>query len=523
MLSTTSQKRASQSPVSTTLSQNILTAAKGSGITFTGSLFEYAGRFVLGFVLARFMGDEQYGLYSLTDSVVYLLIGALPLGLGTAILHFVPIFKSQQDETSLWKTLQIGLMIPCLTGLLAGIVLFVFANPLAETVFHEPRLGLLLRIAAVAVFAGTLSAVAIATTQGFKQMQYKVITQNILLTSLKLILILLLAITGLNAIKAITAYSVAMVVSCIALLYFLTRLLPANRPLRLDVQHMKKMFKFSLPVYLAELLTIVGPSIRTLLLGLLNTVRAVGVFTVASRVNMVGSALRSAISTMSMPIVSELYANKEQEKLKHFGKTMSKWTFTFNLPFFLIILLFSRPILSIFGEGFTAGSTSLIILACNNLVTAATGICGVMIIMTENMWLNTMNSALRLILTLTFSVWLIPEGGMLGAAIATAISLMTVNFILTIEVFVLFRFLPYSKGFVKPLIAGGVSVLVVYTLLHYVLKEETLVNTIIGIGVLAGIYTGIILLLGLSPEDRMVLNRLFSRLSRVPLLAKLIK
>ncbi|MCP4538182.1 MAG: flippase [Chloroflexi bacterium] len=500
-----------------------MTAAKGGGITFIGALFGYAGRFALGFVLARSMGDEQYGLYSLADSAVYLLIGALPLGLSTAILHFVPIFKSWRDETALWKTLQIGLMIPCLTGLMAGIGLFVFAEFFAKTVFHEPQLALPLRIAAFAVPAGTLAAVAVATTQSFKQMQYKVITQDILLTLLKLILFLLLAITGLNAIKAMTAYSVAMIVSCIVLLYFLNRLLPAKRSLHLDIRHMRKMFKFSLPVYMAELLTIFGPNLRTLLLGSLNTIRSVGVFTVASRVSMVGSAFFKSIAVMSMPIVSELYANKEQKKLAHFFHTMSKWTFTVNLPFFLIIILFSRPILSIFGESFIAGSTSLIILACNSLVTAATGICGVMVIMTENTWLNTMNSALRLILTLVLSVWLIPEGGMIGAAIATSGSLMTVNLILTIEVLVLFRLLPYHKGYIKPLIAGGAAVTVAYALLHYVLPEGTLVGTIVGIGTLVGTYVGVILLLGLSPEDRLVLNRLFDRLSHIPLLTELAK
>ena len=47
---------------------NIVSAAKGSGVVFMGRLFEYAGRFLLGVMLARFMGAGQYGIYALADT-----------------------------------------------------------------------------------------------------------------------------------------------------------------------------------------------------------------------------------------------------------------------------------------------------------------------------------------------------------------------------------------------------------------------------------------------------------------------
>lgn len=494
--------------------ESVLAAAKGGGTIFLGTMIEYIGRFLLGFVLARFMGDEQYGLYSLADSMVYLMIGIAPLGLGTGLLHFIPIFKSQNDEPALWKTLQMGLGIPAAVSLVIGSGFFFFARPLAETVFHEPRMALLLRIVAVCVPAGTIAAVVVAISQGFKRMKYKVIAQDILLTFSKLALSLLLAISGLDAIRSLTAYSVSMVLSCLVLLYLLGRLLPRSRAPRPDFAHLTRMFKFSLPVYLAELLTIFGPNIRTILLGSLNTVRSVGVFTVATRVNMVGSAFLNSITTISMPIVSELYARREHDKLRHFYQTMTKWTLAFNLPFFIFILLFAEPILSLFGRSFVSGSAGLIILALSNLIAAATGICGVMVIMTENVWLNTVNSALRLIFTIALSVWLIPTGGVIGAAVATALSLIIVNLILTIEVFVLFKLSPYNKNVIKPLIAGVLSGVVAYAL-KVVWGHSTLVGMVFGAGVLAITYAGMMWVLGLSEDDRIILDRLFGRVNHL--------
>ena len=517
-LATVSQP--ADTPEQATAADSILTAAKGGGITFVGTLVEYIGRFGLGFLLARLMGDEQYGLYSLTGSAVYLMIGLAPLGLGTGLLHFIPIFGNREDRESLQRTLQIGFALPLIISLLIGAAFLVFADSLALTVFHEPRLALLLRIAAISVPCGTVASVAVSATQGFKQMKYKVIAQDILLTVLKLVLTALLAITGLSAVKAMTAYSVAMVASCLALLYFLRRITPIKPSLQWDLPHTRKMLGFALPVYIAELLTIFGPDIRTLLLGSLNTIRAVGVFTVASRINMVGAAFLNSISTMSMPIVSELHASKERAKLKHFYQTMTKWTFMVNLPVFLVILLFARPLLLLFGESYVSGSTGLVILACSNLVSAATGICGVMVIMTDNVWLNTTNSVIRLVSTLALSLWLIPTGGVVGAAVATAVSLSLVNLLVTIEVFALFRFLPYNRSFVKPIIAGLLSALATYATIHGAFKSESLGSAALGITVCLAVYVGAILLLGLSVEDRMVLGRLYHRLSRVRVLAK---
>jgi O-antigen/teichoic acid export membrane protein len=364
---------------------------------------------------------------------------------------------------------------------------------------------------------------AVSATQGFKQMKYKVIAQDILLTMLKLVLTALLAITGLSAVKAMTAYSVAMVVSCLALLYFLSRITPLNPSLHWDLPHTRQMLRFALPVYIAELLTVFGPNIRTLILGSLNTIRAVGVFTIASRINMVGSAFLNSISTMSMPIVSELHANKEREKLRHFYQTMNKWTFTCNLPVFLLILLFARPILMLFGKSFVSGSTGLVILAFSNLASAATGICGVVIIMTENVWLNTTNSVVRLVSTVALSLWLIPAGGVVGAATATAASIILVNLLLTIEVFALLRLLPYNKSFVKPVIAGLLSAVAAYAMVHWVFPGQSTAGTVLSIGVLLATYAGAILLFGLSEEDRMVLSRFYRRLGRFPVLAKLVR
>jgi O-antigen/teichoic acid export membrane protein len=514
MLNASSQVGATQSTTSAVSDQNILTAAKGGGITLFGAVFEYTTRFVLGILLARFMGAEQYGLYSLANTALSILTGMALLGLTAGILRYVPVFVHNRDEEALWGTLQVGLGIPVVISVFMGIGLFVFADSFANLVFHEPRLTPLLRVAAIAVPFSALMYATASATRGFKQMQHKVIAQDISLTLIKLVLVVLLAFVGLNAVGAMTAHAVAIIAACAMLLYFLHRLFSLNRPLKAAQFNAMQMLAFSLPVYFGRLVAIFGGSIQTLLLGALNTVLSVGIFTAASRVSIVGKMFHNSIVAVAMPIVSELHSKGDQKQLAHFYQTMTKWTFSFNLPLFMVVLLFSQPILSIFGDSFVAGSMALIVLSAGNLVDAGTGICGVIINMTGHTRLNTVNSMLVFVLTLALNLLLIPSLGMMGAAIAMSVATIVLNLTRLLEVFVLFRLLPYNRSFIKPILAGLTATTTTFAVTHWISDRADLVYLILSVTFLLVIYVFMILLLGLSQEDQMILKRLRGRLGR---------
>jgi O-antigen/teichoic acid export membrane protein len=507
---TTTQSTSASYP--STSDASILAAAKGSGIKFFGMLFAYIVRFVLGILMARLMGVEQYGLYSLADTTSYTIGGLARLGLTSALVRYISIFAGRRDKESLWGTLQVGLGAPFVVSVLAGACLLVFAGPFARVIFHEPRLVPVLRVAALAIPFGTLIATTAAATRGFNRMQYEVIAQDISFPLIKLVVIIALAMTGLNAVKAMTAHAVGTVVGCVMLFYFLYKLFPLNRPWSAARRHTKEIFVFSAPLYASTLIGLLGGNLETFFLGALGAIASVGIFTVAARVNLVSKMFCEAVDTAAMPIVSELYSKGEHRQLGHFYQSTTKWTFTSNVPLFLIILLFSKPILSVFGEDFVAGSTALLILSCGSLVTAGTGINGVMIAMTGNTWLNTVNTVITLAVKLTLSFLLIPSLGVIGAALAMTGAWSVLNLARTLEIFILFRLLPYNKNFVKPIVAGAVAAGATYAMAQWVFVESNLVSTVLNISCLMAVYAAMILLLGLSEEDRTVLIRLRGRL-----------
>jgi O-antigen/teichoic acid export membrane protein len=117
-----------------------------------------------------------------------------------------------------------------------------------------------------------------------------------------------------------------------------------------------------------------------------------------------------------------------------------------------------------------------------------------------------------LVLGTVLSFWLIPRFGVVGAAIAITGVGCILNLVRILELFVLFRLLPYNKSFIKPLVAGVVAAMAAYAIARWVFVESNLVGTVLNIGFLMAVYVAVMLLLGLSEEDRIVLARLCGRL-----------
>jgi O-antigen/teichoic acid export membrane protein len=491
--------------------RHLLLAARGGGITFVGKLVTLASRLIIAFILARLLGATQLGLYNLAVSAIWVASGVALFGLDTAMTRYVAIFANRRDEAGLWGTLQIGLGVTTFLSIVIGICLFVFSDTIAEQRFHEPDLAPLLRLASLIVPFLTLSTTAGAATQGFKKMRHAAIARDIVQPLIRLTLIVCLVLIGLNTLGALLILGLAVAVSAVMLLYSLNKLFALKRPLHAGRRDTRDIVRFSLSVYLSDLMILFQENIQTLLLGLLNTVANVGRFTVANQLNLIGSMFQGSITTASKPIIAELYDQGERGQMKRVYQTASKWIFTFNIPFFLIVVLFPTQILSLFGKSFVAGATALVLLSWAKMVDVSTGMCGALIDMTGYAKLKLINGMVQLILSLSLNILLTPTWGVAGAATAVLIGVSSINLLRLIEVFVLFRLLPFDASVLKPVTAGLAGLIAALAVNQLIAAVAYPLDVVISASALLAVYLGTIVLLGLAPEDRAVLARLRRR------------
>jgi O-antigen/teichoic acid export membrane protein len=177
-----------------------------------------------------------------------------------------------------------------------------------------------------------------------------------------------------------------------------------------------------------------------------------------------------------------------------------------QLPVFLVLVLYPGPILSIFGRSFVDGAMALAILAFADLLHVGTGMSGSIIDMTGYTKLKLLNSVIRLVLFLTLNVLFIPRWGLIGAALAVLIGEGVINFIRLLQVFILFRLLPYNRTFIQPFTAGLLALIAALVVGVWFPADINVLHTILNVTVLLSVYAGSTLLLGFSAEDQLMLT-----------------
>ena len=80
-----------------------------------------------------------------------------------------------------------------------------------------------------------------------------------------------------------------------------------------------------------------------------------------------------------------------------------------------------------------------------------------MILMSGRTKINLVNAVIAAIVNLFLNYLLIPRFGITGAALATGASLIILNILALLEVWVILKIHPYSSKFIKPVIAGLIA------------------------------------------------------------------
>ena len=497
--------------------RNVLATAKGGILLAAGSFSEFASRFVIALLLANFLGAEHYGLYVLSISAATIFMGISALGLDDAMVRYVAILFGRSDRVGIWGTLQIGLGVSALAGGVMGGVLLFGARSIAEDLFNEPRLTPLLHLFAVVVPVLTVSNVLAGIARGFGRMDYAALAKNAVQPVVRMVLLAALAVTGrLDLFAAAVIFGISDVAAIITLMLLLNKQVPLYESLRPYVRRdFKDIFVFALPLWLSGLLRQFRRQIELVMLGALSAASSAGVFAVINKVNLVAHVFLLSIIVAVKPILARLHDRRDQEELAHLYVTATRWTLTLNVPFFLVMVLYAEPLLLVFGKTFASGATALVILAFAELVNAGTGICGPMIDMTGHTKVKLANSVLWTILLISGGALLIPRWGVVGAATAALVAISTVNLLCVLEVWFLERLTPFNRTFWKPVAAGVVALIVGLMLRQWMPVGSDWEPAVLQAATTSTVYAGMLLLLGLAPEDRAVLDRLIKRIGMV--------
>ena len=331
------------------VNQDILTAAKGSGILFFGRIFEEICQVIFVIMLARVLGTTGYGLYNLGLGVESILAVIALMGLSEGMVRFIPFELINQNYAKIKRILAVGFTVSLSLGIGLGLILFSLAQVLAVRIFHEEAIIPILQLISITIPLEAFGQLLLGVVLGLKRMDYQVYSYSIIYSFVRLGLTVLFLSMGWNVKGAIIAYSIAWAVTIAVLFYFISRIISLRKLGKFSREDVSALASFSVPLCLTDLTTQLRNYINLMLIGAMGTITSVGIYSVAMRVQMAGTLLMGPIVKAAKPIISDLSQQNEVERLKQVYQTMTRWSLTIILPLAITIILFARSILSIFG------------------------------------------------------------------------------------------------------------------------------------------------------------------------------
>ncbi len=445
--------------------ENLQKIVKGAIIVFIGLFLGRLFGYLYTLIVAR-LGPSEYGLLSLGFGVVNFVVVFAVLGLTTGTVRYVSYYIGKKDEFKIRSVINSSLKISLVLSLIVSTILFIFAENISIYFFHEITLAPILKAFAIAIPFLALGRIIFSAMKAFKRIGYQTSIEEVMYKALKVLITLLLLYLGYNLFGAVAAYVASTVIAAIiGFIVFQRRIFPIVKKKIKTISFRKELIKFSWPLALSETSSSIVGWLDVLMLGYFKTVTEVGIYNVALPTAALLLIIPKAVLSLFLPITTELYGKGDTSELKKIYLTVSKWVFFIVLPIFLLMIVFSKQILTImFGSEYTTGYIALSILMIGYLFTVLHRSSSHTLKMIRKTKIILSGILIAAILNIIVNIILIPKYGMIGGAIATSASFLTTSIIILTYCYKHTKLQPFQKNYIKAILAGLISMVVIYLL-----------------------------------------------------------
>lgn len=436
--------------------------AQGTFILFIGVFLSK----ILGYgyrVLIARNGVEEYGIFSIALAVYGLILAFASLGIPEGIARYVGFFRGEDELGKMRKSLKMSLRVLFFTGVLAVIVSYFLARPIAEGVFHIPELTIVLQIIILAIPFDMGIRIFVNSLRGLEKPRYEVYIRNIVENIVKIGLTGMFFILGVKLVGMTVSFVIAIFISFILLGYYLNKNFSLFKKTEKYPGLQKELLLYSLPLFLSNVLIFVFTWVDTLMLGWLVNAHDVGLYNAAVPTSQLLYLFPSTLMAMFLPILTMVWAQKNPEQFRNTFQSATRWILIINLALVIPLFIFSKEILGIlFGGVYGTASVALMILLVGRFIDFSLLAGSNVLMVVKRTKLLLFNNLITAVLNVVLNLIFIPKYGIAGAALGTSIAVSLQALLVLIETKILTKHLALTKNSLKILLNGFVAGAVLY-------------------------------------------------------------
>jgi O-antigen/teichoic acid export membrane protein len=491
--------------------EHIKTIAKGAGIFFVGLLISKIFSYFYRVIIARGMGPEVYGIFSLCFAIVSIVSAFTIFGLPNAIERYVPFHI--KDKSKVKGIILFVLQVGIITSVSAMVLLYLAAPMLSIDFFKNSQLLEPLKIFLISIPAISILTIYEAIGRAFKKVEYTIYAHNIVYSIFNLVAAGLSVYLGFGIMGLSYGFLVS-ILAALVLIFILVEKTSFNLFDKIKTIFIRKeILSFSGPLVFAGMFSLIIGWTDTILIGYFMNELYVGLYNSAiPTVNLLLAVPIAAIS-MLVPTTAALLSSNKLKEIKESYVMSTEWVFFLNLPVFLIFVLFPQQILSVlFGAEYIQAAPALVLLSIGFfMLSLAQPALKMLELLNKTRFYMAITSIVA-ILNVVLNVILIPLRGIEGAAIASLVS-MSIIFILSLTKITFFeKYKLQLRGFIGSGAIAGILVLIIYLAsktLFIVITPVMLIPLVI---LYLSLYTAMLYMLVLRDEEKDLIRALLQKL-----------
>jgi O-antigen/teichoic acid export membrane protein len=489
----------------------LATAAKGGGVSLIGATGGALLAFFLQVLISRFYGPKYYGIFVTSLLVCTVLQSISALGLHKAGMRFISIGHERSNYNMILDVFRTVAFIPFSFGVIIAIVLYSMSSFISVTCFHNPEMVTMMKLFSIALPFFALLQLTAELSRGFKTTKYAVIIESLFFPLFQTVIFIVLHALGYNFLSAVYAFICAVIVCSLFMLLTvrnqIQNFMGPKQARQLFIKHSifstnwKSILAYSLPLTPFALLFLGGSSMDIFMLNILTNSAGVGEYAAAARWIIFFSFIIGSLNNIFGPLIAGKLGVNKIEDVRILNGAATRWMLFITLPISIFLMLAREPMMLIFGEQFLQyGPTVLLILGLGSLFIALSGTGGLLFILGGHQYIELGMLGFFVLLNILLNLLLIPQYGIIGAALATIVSNMITILIRILLIYQYFKIHPFSSHLVVPIVTF--SILIIGGLLiQSAFQTSYALNLGLGIGS-SGLVLVSIIAAGLDDHDR---------------------
>lgn len=387
--------------------------------------------YVFGFfalpALTKTFGVELYGLWAQIGVTVGLLNPILTLHLGTATVRYL---SSERNKEILSQSFANMFYLIILMGLFTILIAFLFKSTLSVFLFKSEEYALFIILTFIWATTGALFAFLIAYLRAKGEIK-RLSLINIVIYFLKFTPLIILASLGYPLWFIIISQIIVEFIFIIWLFISITKNIGFKWP---NKNNLEKYLSFSIPqIPGGALLWIIDSSDRYFITNYLGLVQT-GIYSASYTLGSIISMFYLPLSFVIYPVISSLWEQKKVVNVKKYMEYSTKLFLALAIPGSVGLYVLSKPLLSILttSDFLSGGGVLTFLISLSTIFLGLYQINLYIIYLVEKTKIIPFIIGLSALINVVLNIILIPNLGILGAAISTIASYATLSIIVLI-------------------------------------------------------------------------------------------